>query len=392
MQPSEAVLSSPPTPRAFSPPRYGFVDLLRGMALVVMIETHVVNAYLPRESRETPFFFILTFVNGLVAPAFLYASGFSMILQVNRNWEEWLGFRKPFWINMRRLGFIVLVAYYTHLQHFKLSKYLNPEEPDLWNQTLQVDILQCIVASLLVLQALIFICRKRVFFAWGAFCLTCIVALLTPWVWAQDFSIRLPLALALFFNPHGVSLFPLFPWICFILGGSIAAHLFLNSVEKGHEIRHMRSFFLLGVVLIIVGLLGNLSPFTLPGHVNFYTTSPLYVLIRLGCVLVITASLYGMERFFHLVPRAVRLAGQQSLLVYGVHLWLIFAVLRGKHLGPLLGKEAGYTVCFLLSAAVVCLMLWLAGVWMKLKKNYPLPVQRAQAAIVVLMVLIFALR
>src|SRR5439155_21200301 len=34
-----------------------FRSLLRGMALVVMIETHVVNAYLEPESKKTLFFF-----------------------------------------------------------------------------------------------------------------------------------------------------------------------------------------------------------------------------------------------------------------------------------------------------------------------------------------------
>lgn len=60
--------------------RHGFIDLLRGFALILMVETHVVNAYLPEAHRSTPFFFWLSFVNGLVAPAFLLAVGFSLIL------------------------------------------------------------------------------------------------------------------------------------------------------------------------------------------------------------------------------------------------------------------------------------------------------------------------
>src|SRR5512137_2256527 len=83
----------PGTPAA----RYGFIDLLRGFALVVMIETHVINAYLPAASRHSWFFFWLTFFNGLVAPTFLFASGFSLMLQGRRNWEDWLHFRPPFW-------------------------------------------------------------------------------------------------------------------------------------------------------------------------------------------------------------------------------------------------------------------------------------------------------
>ena len=374
------------TPR---PARYGFIDLLRGMALVVMIETHVVNAYLEPESKKTLFFFGLTFFNGLVAPAFLFAAGFSLILQMNRNREEWLAFGRPVWINLRRLGFITLVAYYTHLHQFKWSKYVHPETPDVWKETLQVDILQCIVASLLILQALLFIFRKRALFAWAAGCVAPAVSLLTPWMWAQDFAGRVPLALALFLNPHGISLFPLFPWLSFVLCGGIAAHLFLNSVERNREIRHVRHVFVLGVFLICGGLL---APYTVPGHENFYTTSPHYVSVRLGCVLILCAFFYGMEKLLHLMPEPIRIAGQESLLVYGVHLWLIFGVLRGKHLGPVLGLQAGYPVCFALSGAIIVLMLWLARGWQKLKRSYPEPVKRTQAAVVILMILIFLLR
>ena len=71
--------------------RYGFIDLLRGFALVVMIETHVVNAYLPLALKKgSTFFFWLAFTNGLVAPAFLFASGFSLVLQSNHQWDNWL--------------------------------------------------------------------------------------------------------------------------------------------------------------------------------------------------------------------------------------------------------------------------------------------------------------
>lgn len=372
--------------------RYGFVDLLRGVALVVMIETHVVNAYLPFDSRHSSFFFWLTFLNGLVAPTFLFATGFSLILQMDRKWSEWLRFGPAFWTNARRLGFITLVAYYTHLQHFKLSKYLRDDEPNLWKDTLQVDILQCIVASLLIVQLVAFLVRTRTVFVWSALVLAGAVAAATPLVWSRDFTSQLPLALALFFNPHGSSLFPLFPWICFVLAGSIAANFFLRAAQSGVESHQVWKFLAAGVVFILAGSLLRKVPLTLPGMNFFYTTSPLYVLIRLGCVLICCAALYAMEKTQISLPGAVRTAGQESLLVYGVHLWLIFGVLRGKHLAPLLGTEAGYVACFFVSAALIAFMLWLAGRWQSLKKNYRWQTKRAQTAVVMLMVLVFLLR
>jgi uncharacterized membrane protein len=377
---------------AVRPPRYGFVDLLRGFALIVMIETHVVNSYLYAESRHSPFFFWLTFFNGLVAPSFLFASGFSLILQANRFWDDWLHLRLPFWKQMRRLGFITLVAYYSHLQHFRLSKYLNPDRPGLWAESLQVDILQCIVVSLLLVNLVILVTRNKTAFVWGAASVAAAVSIATPWMWARDFRSSMPLSVALFLNPHGVSLFPLFPWLGFLLAGSCASSLFLRAVKGKTDPRFMRNMVVVGVAMIVGGLLLRRIPFTLPGRVSFYTTSPLYAILRIGCVLLVCALFYWMERHARWTAKPVRLAGQESLLVYGVHLWVIFALLRGKEVGPVLGLEAGYLRCFLISAVVVVFMLWLARNWHALKANYPRFTRRAQAATVVALILVFLAR
>ena len=377
---------------AAKPPRYGFVDLLRGFALIVMIETHVVNSYLPASARHSQFFFWLMFFNGLVAPSFLFASGYSVILQANRLWDDWLHFRLPFWKQMRRLGFITLVAYYSHVQHFKLSKYLNPDNPGIWAKTLQVDILQCIVGSLVAVHLLILVTRKKSRFAWGAAIVAAAVLLVTPWMWAQDFRRLMPLSMALFLNPHGISLFPLFPWISFLLAGCCASCLFLRATEGKLDARFMRNSVIVGATMIAAGLLLRMTPYSLPGQANFYTTSPLYVIIRIGCVLLICALLYWLEKYIHWIPKPVRLAGQESLLVYGVHLWVIFALLRGKHVGPVLGLEAGYVRCFIMSAIIIVFMLWLARNWHALKTNYPRFTKLAQAAAVIIMIIVFLLR
>ncbi len=374
-------------------PRYGFIDLLRGFAILVMIETHVINAYLPVSFRKgSEFFFWLAFVNGLVAPTFLFATGFSLMLQTKSQWESWIRLRLPFWKQIRRLGFITLVAYYMHLQEFSLSRYLqNWGNANLWTKSLQVDVLQCIVVSLLAVYALILVVRSKRWFPWGIGLLLIFIALATPRMWAQDFRGELPLSVALFMNPHGISLFPIFPWMSFVLAGSLASYFFLRAAD-GHSIpKYMRITSWLGILLIIGGLLLRNVPYTLPGYVNFYTTSPLYVAIRLGCVLIICAILYVLETKAKWVPKPIQLAGQESLLVYGAHLLLIFGILRGKYLSPILGRQSGYLGCFLMSAAIILAMLFLAQQWHSLKRHYPGRTKLSQAIVVICMIIVFAL-
>jgi uncharacterized membrane protein len=372
--------------------RYGFVDLLRGWALVVMIETHVINAYLPPASRKSAFFFWLSFVNGLVAPSFLFASGFSLVLQARRQWNAWTGLEPAFWKQVRRLGFILLVAYYLHLPHFGLSKYLIPQDLAFWKAAFQVDVLQCIVVSLLVIDLLIFLLRKPGPFVSGACVIGTGAALVTPWMWGQEFIGTVPLPVALFLNPHGVSLFPLFPWISFAVAGSCAALFFLNAVDRNSDSRFMRDVFIAAAAAIPVALYARYLPLFSAWKPGFYTTSPLYVAIRLGCVMILCSGIYFMEKRLGWVPGMIRLAGQESLLVYCAHLLLIFSILRQPPVVNLLGRQAGYAACFALSIALILLMLLAAKIWHGVKRNHPRIARSALMVAVVLSAIVFLLR
>jgi uncharacterized membrane protein len=372
--------------------RYGFIDLLRGLAIVVMVETHVVNAYLPPSARKSEVFFWLSFVNGLVAPSFLFASGFSLVLQARRQWDAWLHLGPVFWKQMRRLGFILLIAYYLHLPHFGLSKFLKPQDLAFWKAAFQVDVLQCIVVSLVMIDLLILVMRKQRPFFWAAVTLGVAAALATPWIWSQDFTGRIPLSLALFLNPHGVSLFPVFPWISFVVAGSCAAHLFLNAVEKRTDMRSMYTVVVISLAAIVVSVIARDLPLFSAWKAGFYRTSPLYVVIRLGCVLILCAGLYFMERRLGWALNAIRLAGQESLLVYCAHLLLIFSILRQPPVSDIFGREAGYGLCSMLSVALILLTLFAARIWHGWKRNYPRLAKSVLMAVVVISAVIFLLR
>jgi uncharacterized membrane protein len=372
--------------------RFAFVDLLRGLALVVMIETHVVNAYLPMASRKNLAFFWLSFVNGLVAPSFLFAAGFSLVLQARRQWQDWLSLGAAFWKQIRRLGFILIVAYYLHLPHFGLSRFLAIKDVAFWKAAFQADVLQCIVISLLIADILILLTRRPSWFAWSAGFVGLVVALLTPWMWSQDFSARVPLFVAMFLNPNGKSLFPLFPWVSFVLAGCCAAHVFLSAVSRQADASYMKRIVILASGAIIVALVIRQIPFFSFWNVGFYTMSPLYVVIRIGCVLLIGAGLYFMEKRFGWVPQSLRLAGQESLLVYCAHLMLIFSVLRRTQITAILGLQADYLGCFLMSAVIIVLMILMAKIWHAWKKDHPRGAQRALMVTVLISVIVFLLR
>src|SRR4051794_4836608 len=56
--------------------RMTWIDLFRGAAVVMMIETHVLNTFLLAGSRASAWFEWLNYFNGLVAPSFLFIAGY----------------------------------------------------------------------------------------------------------------------------------------------------------------------------------------------------------------------------------------------------------------------------------------------------------------------------
>src|SRR5207244_4386290 len=113
-------------------------------AVLVMIQTHALSLLRP-ELRKGGFFSTLQWIDGLVAPAFIFAAGFSLALtQVRAALAEGGpdARRRRVLRTLRRLAEVLLVATLTNWMWFPIFR-----EPR-W--ILRVDILHCIGLSLLL--------------------------------------------------------------------------------------------------------------------------------------------------------------------------------------------------------------------------------------------------
>src|SRR5215470_18848141 len=115
-------------------------DWLRGLAVLVMIETHA-QVLLRKELLATRTAGVLDYVNGLVAPSFIFAAGFSLALVQVRTASA-SGPRAPRLLrSLRRIGEVLAVGTLINWIWFPISV-----QPG-W--LLRIDILQCIGLTLL---------------------------------------------------------------------------------------------------------------------------------------------------------------------------------------------------------------------------------------------------
>lgn len=375
--------------------RLEFIDLLRGWAVIVMIETHVVNATLSSGLMHGTFFEYLKFVNGLVAPSFLFASGLAYAVTTRRKLNDYLAFGKPLSRQVNRLLFILLVGYCLHLPKFSLSMLLNETTAEEWLVFFQVDVLQCIAMSLLFIQALLLALRSERLMYGVLGVITVVVIIVTPLLWGEDFLAVMPAFFAAYLNGLHHSLFPLFPWSAFLFAGALTGYLYLKAKDEdtGEGGRIQRAMFLvagLGIALMLTSTI--VEPFAASAYstYDYWRFSPSFVLLRMGIVMILCAGMYFYERYRTVRPRSVvTLIGRESFLVYTVHLLLIYGDFGPFNFKDTVNQTFGYPSAFIASVLLLAVMTLLAWWWGTVKKGPVRTKQIIQYGLLALVVGVF---
>lgn len=341
-----------------------------------MIETHVVNATLAEPLRGGDFFPVLNFLNGLVAPSFLFASGMAFAVTTRRKLLDYLGFGPQLVRQVGRLLMILAVGYILHLPTFSFTRLLQGETERAWLVFTQSDVLQCIAVTLLILQLILLAVRteRRLVAASGL--LATIVVAVSPLLWKTDFHTVIHPLLAAYLNGLHYSLFPLFPWSAFIMLGVVAGFLYSRMKEgegeRDGEAAFMRRSAWMGAGLVPLALLAQ--PLLSPLYATEYygRTGPGFVALRVGIVLLLLAAMVLFERRRGVSTSSpVTLVGRESLLVYATHLLLIYGTFGSFNFRKMVARSFGYGEAILASIALLLLMYGLALAWATLKRKRP---------------------
>lgn len=386
-----------PVPLLRLPARYLFVDLLRAWAVIFMVETHVVNALLRADLKQTPAFAVLNFANGLVAPAFLFLSGFNFTLSADRHLDQYVRLGAAFWGQLRRLAMLLLLGYALHLPFFSLVKTLTQLHRQELETFLQSDVLQAIAVSLIGLLLLQVVTRSPGRFGLAAALIAAAVALATPVVWSLDLTALLPLPLATCLDPRHGSPFPLFPWSAFVLAGSAAGAAFIEARQQGQRqlTAAIANLFLLGLALLVLGPIGDSHLVDLYPRSGLPVQTPGFFAVRLGIVLMGLSLLALRTSSWRpsVALRVLQTLGQESLLIYCFGLLLLYGwVLDFPRLVAVLGPRldfAGVLSVFILVATLTSLA---ALLWHWFSRRYRREARLGQYAALGLLTCLFLLR
>jgi uncharacterized membrane protein len=334
-----------------------------------MIEVHVFNAFLISGFKETQWFGVLNYVNGLVAPSFLFIAGFVFVIASDRKLVEFRTYGKAFWRQLSRIGLIWVIGYGLHLPFFSLTRTMNESSPAQWLSFSQSDILHCIaVGMLIIFLGRIFISSDRAY-QWYLIGVGGLAVLVAPFIWNVDFYVMLPAMLAGYLDGSR-SLFPLFPWLGFLMFGAVTAFAFkkFQGLGKGRE--YFTRLSIIGVALFIGGSLLVELPGQLIGVSVAARANPLFFGSRLGIIFLLLAAcwLYAdrrkTERSFVLD------VSKESLLVYTLHLVVIYSEYwNGKSLDHWYGGTLTIGQCIVATLGLMIAMVLVAKVWSHIKQT-----------------------
>ncbi len=311
--------------------RLAYIDWMRGLACVLMFQTHCYDAWLSDSSRRTRFFMWSQLGGTFPAPLFLFLAGISFALVIDKLHRKGLSSAGIGRTTITRGAEILALGILFRLQEYAISWGWAP-----WSDLLRVDILNEIGVSLMLLglACWAFYRGHRDQFRMIAIAtgIGLTISLLTPLLWTSWRPDWLPWPIESYINGvHNLGqpqvwLFPIFPWAGFAFVGLAVGFLLQSDWGQKLGSRIFISVALAGIALIYFGRWIEAQPYHLYATDDFWHTSPSFFLIRAGFLLVILGAAYcwcrwglGQWRFSPLIQ-----LGHTSLLVYWVHIEFVY--------------------------------------------------------------------
>lgn len=348
--------------------RYAFIDVMRGIAALWMIETHVMNEFILPENKEGWFYDALNISNGFVSVGFIFCAGIGFMIAAERKLDEYRTFAPSFWLYIRRLVFILVAAFLMDTPTMSLQHLMqaNPAEMSVFMRT---DVLHTIVYSSFTALALAFIIGNVVKLRYVFVVLTTVIFFSSALIWESELYLALPQAIGALIAPPPISPFPFIPWSGYFFAGAALAGFFFNTNDKKRFAQILGSivFFLCFVLFAFKNT--GLSAFE---GKKWWAMSPEYFLFRTSGATLLFCLLFLMEdRLKGRVADILRRCGQESLFIYILQGTIIFTFLRDWNMRFIIERQQSVTGIMVITLLVMVLCIAGALLWNTLKKNNP---------------------
>ena len=327
--------AAPARARANASGRLDAIDWLRGLAVVLMIQTHLYDAWVSDGVKRVSVAYGWTrFWGGVPARLFLLLVGVSMAIRFEGQIAKKVD-RATMVRGMVKRGFeIFLLAYLFRLQEFTLSGF-GGDPMNLF----RIDILNCIGASMMAIAFVVAPRKGRPQIA-VALIATAVVVGLGPIIGPWHFPDFIPRPISSYFGgERPMAWFPLFPWAAWPLCGVAIGHIWVRQARISKR-REAMAFILSGIVGVAliygVTLVRKINPYIIHYPSDLVQQmGPGAFLYRLGMIGPMATLGWLVCRLLGDRFSVMRQLGRTSLLVYWIHVDLCYGLVSGRLHGRL---------------------------------------------------------
>jgi uncharacterized membrane protein len=314
--------------------RLAYVDWMRGLACVLMFQTHCYDSWLSPAARKSSSLITWSQLGGtLPAPLFIFLAGVSFALVTERLREKGASrsaiARQTIWRGAEIFGMGLLFR----VQEFALGYPWSP-----WTDLLRVDVLNILGLSMMLMGVLCAVtgygdvAAARIRTAVSGLFASVTVAMATPPLWTTHRPKFLPWPLESYINGVHIFdkpqpwLFPLFPWSAFAFAGLAVGFYLFSDFAKRQQALAFLGLGGAGVLACFLSAVFDSSRLRLYAVYDYWHSNPDFFLMRGGILLVILFLVYAWCRWGFAQKGFSPLIqlGNTSLLVYWVHIEFVY--------------------------------------------------------------------
>lgn len=301
--------------------RRGYLDWVRGLAVLVMIQAHIIDSWTRVDAHRTWQFAWAMIIGGFGAPLFLFLAGVSIALSAGSKSRRLGDDSAAAAIVMKRGGWIFFLAFVFRVQSWILG----------WGalrSLLKVDILNIMGPSIAAAAALWGAVRSPASRTAAFAAAAGGISLATPLVRATPILSALPDPLEAYIRPlSGYSGFCIFPWAAFVFAGACVGVLLDQAGTPERETRVNKWLAIVGVCLALTSYGASFLPSPYP-HSEFWGGSPAFFAIRVGILAATIPFAYWWEQW---VTRPawspMEQLGRTSLFIYWIHVEMVYGLI-----------------------------------------------------------------
>jgi len=323
--------------------RLQYLDWLRGLGALIMLQGHAFDSFLKPELRPGGAYTLSQFCGGMPPAIFLFLTGVTLAFLMDSTERKGLMPRQRLWAAFNRSGYLFFLAFAFRIQLFIFGF------PADWHDLFRVDILNCMGFAIAVLSVMALfrtVERVRLCAVLGVG-----IAMASPLVTQMNLQ-GLPWFVRNYIVPD-YRFFGFFPWGAYLAFGMSAGSA-IRVIPHEQIERAMQWAALAGGAAILACQYMASVPYTIYAKSEFWLNSPAQVLTKVGVVLLMMAFAFLWTRYGARDGWSwVRQFGTTSLLVYWVHIELVY----GRWLGF---WKNNLTVLQTVVAAIAVILLMLA--------------------------------